>query len=66
MTGCVSNKKYAALQAEHDALRQDYTTLQMDKAKSEANGQSLETLLAEARRNNAEAQAELCQSAEVA
>lgn len=54
MTGCVSNKKYAALQAEHDALRQDYTTLQMDKAKSDANGQSLETLLAEARRNNAE------------
>lgn len=54
MTGCVSNKKYAALQAEHEALRQDYTTLQMDKAKSDANGQSLETLLEQARRNNAE------------
>ncbi len=54
MTGCVSNKKYAALQAEHEALRQNYTTLQMDKAKSDANGQSLETLLEQARRNNAE------------
>lgn len=52
MTGCVSSKKYAALEAEHMALKQDYTTLQMNKAKSDANGESLETMLAEARRNN--------------
>lgn len=54
MTGCVSNKKYAALQAEHNALMQNYTTLQVDKANSDANGRSLEALLEEARRNNAE------------
>ncbi|MDE5752479.1 MAG: hypothetical protein K2H88_07565, partial [Duncaniella sp.] len=54
MTGCVSNKKYAALQAEHNALMQNYTILQVDKANSDANGRSLEALLEEARRNNAE------------
>lgn len=54
MTGCVSNKKYAALQAEHNALMQNYTTLQVDKANSDANGRSLEALLEEAKRNNAE------------
>lgn len=53
-SGCVSNKKYASLQAEHRALQQDYTTVQMNLAESKANGKSLETLLEEARRNNAE------------
>lgn len=54
LSGCVSNKKYASLQAEHRALQQDYTTVQMNLAESKANGKSLETLLEEARRNNAE------------
>lgn len=52
LTGCVSNKKYAALQAEHDALRQDYTTMQVNLAESRTNGKNLESMLEDARRNN--------------
>lgn len=51
-TGCVSSKKYAALQAAHDGLQSDYTTMQVQLAESRANNKSLETLLEQARRNN--------------
>ncbi|MCM1076925.1 MAG: OmpA family protein [Bacteroides sp.] len=53
-TGCVSNKKFAALQTEHEALKKDYNTSQVQLAESRANGKSLETLLAEAKANNEE------------
>ncbi|MDE6177480.1 MAG: OmpA family protein [Paramuribaculum sp.] len=52
LSGCVSNKKYAALQADHDALKQQYHQSQVDLAESRTNAKSLDALLAEARRNN--------------
>lgn len=52
LTGCVSNKKYAALQAEHRALQQNYTTMQVSLAESRTNGNNLQAMLDDARRNN--------------
>ena len=54
LSGCVSNKKFAALQTEHESLKKDYTTSQVALAESRANGKSLETLLAQAKANNEE------------
>lgn len=54
LSGCVSNKKFAALQTEHEALKKDYNASQVALAESRANGKSLETLLAEAKANNEE------------
>lgn len=51
-TGCTSNKKYAALQSRYDQLTADYNSSQVALAESRANARSLETLLAEARRNH--------------
>lgn len=53
-TGCVSNKKYVALQAEHDSLQKQYNASQVELAETRANGKSLESLLAQARANNEE------------
>lgn len=58
MTGCVSNKKYAELQAEHQALKQDYTTMQVNLAEQRTKGQSLEDRLEEARRHNEQLKAD--------
>ena len=52
--GCVSKKKYAELQAEHQALQQNYTTLQSDYGKLQTRAQTIDALLQEARANNAE------------
>lgn len=52
--GCVSKKKYAELQAEHQALQQNYTTLQSDYGKSQTRAQTIDALLQQARANNAE------------
>lgn len=52
--GCVSKKKYAELQAEHQALQQNYTTLQSDYGKSQTRAQTIDALLQEARANNVE------------
>lgn len=51
-TGCTSNKKYAALQGRYDDLNREYNDTKVALAESRANASSLETLLAEARRNN--------------
>lgn len=53
-TGCVSNKKYVALQAEHESLQKQYNASQVELAETRANGKSLESLLAQARANNEE------------
>lgn len=58
MTGCVSNKKYAELQAEHQALKQDYTTMQVNLAEQRTKGQSLEERLEEARKHNEQLKAD--------
>ena len=52
MGSCVSNKKYAALQAEHRALQQDYTTMQVNLAQTQTNQNNLQTMLDDARRHN--------------
>ncbi|MDE5665801.1 MAG: OmpA family protein [Duncaniella sp.] len=54
LSGCVSSKKYAALQIEHDSLKRDYNASQVELAETRANGKSLESLLAQARANNEE------------
>ncbi len=53
-TGCVSKKKYNELQALHQQMSQDYTTLQDNYKQSQMKSQSIEALLQEARRNNAD------------
>lgn len=54
LTGCVSKKKYTALQDRYDALSSDYNASQVALAESRANHRSIEALLEEARRNNRE------------
>lgn len=52
--GCVSKKKYVALQNQYDALSKDYNATQLALTESRANHKSIEAMLAEARRNNAD------------
>ena len=54
LTGCVSKKKYTALQTRYDALQTDYNAAQIALAESRAGHKSVESLLEEARKNNAE------------
>ncbi len=58
MPGCVSTKKYAELEAQHQALQQDYTTLQTNYNQSQTKAQTIDALLKEARANNAELKAQ--------
>lgn len=51
-TGCTSNKKYTALQSRYDDLNREYNETKVALAESRANASSLETMLAEARKNN--------------
>lgn len=53
-TGCVSNKKFTKLNAEHEALKKEYNASQVQLAESRAGVKSLESMLAEAKRNNEE------------
>lgn len=53
-SGCVSNKKYAALKAEHDQLYSNYTTVQNELSQTKTHAGTIEALLKEARANNAE------------
>lgn len=53
LTGCVSKKKYVALQSQYDALSKDYNAAQVALAEGRANNKSYEALLKEARDNNA-------------
>lgn len=54
LTGCVSKKNYAALQADYSKLQADYQTAQIELAKSNSSNQNLEQRLADARAANAE------------
>lgn len=54
LTGCVSKKNYAALQADYSKLQADYQTAQVELAKSNLSNQNLEQRLADARTANAE------------
>ena len=53
-TGCVSKKNYTALQERYVALGKEYQTTREQLATSQGRVQSLEDMLAEAKRNNAE------------
>lgn len=52
LTGCVSKRKYAALQSEYDTLAAKYHDSQVSLAESRTGSQGLEALLKEARENN--------------
>lgn len=54
LTGCVSKKNYAALQADYSKLQADYQIAQVELAKSNSSNQNLEQRLADARAANAE------------
>ncbi|MBO4978068.1 MAG: OmpA family protein [Muribaculaceae bacterium] len=58
LTGCVSKKKYAALQAERDGLYSDWTTINNKYNESQAQNQTIQALLDEARRNNEQLRAD--------
>ena len=53
-TGCVSKKKYNELEALHRQMSQNYTTVQANYQQEQAKSQTIQALLDEARRNNAE------------
>ena len=53
-SSCVSKKKYTELQALHQQMSQDYTTLQSNFNNEQSRSKTAEALLEEARRNNAE------------
>mgnify|MGYP001050838578 FL=1 len=54
---CVSKKKYSELEILHRQMSQDYTTLQTADQQAQTKAQTLQALLDEARRNNADLKA---------
>ena len=54
LTGCVSKKKYNELAALHQQMSQDYTTIQSNYAQEQTKSKTVQALLDEARRNNAD------------
>ncbi len=54
---CVSKKKYSELEILHRQMSQDYTTLQTAHQQDQTKAQTLQALLDEARRNNADLKA---------
>lgn len=53
-TGCVSKKKYAALESENRALMQEYNTTKVDLAECQTGAKSLQAMLADSKNNNAQ------------
>ncbi|WP_346238474.1 OmpA family protein [Niabella insulamsoli] len=53
LTGCVSTKKFTALQSDYNNLNSRYQSAQVDLASSQARVKSLEDQLAQERANNA-------------
>lgn len=54
LTGCVSKKKYNELAGLHQEMSQNYTTLLSNYQKEQTRSKTVEALLDEARRNNAD------------
>ena len=54
LTGCVSKQKYNELAALHQQMSQDYTTIQANYAQEQTKSKTVQALLDEARRNNAD------------
>lgn len=55
-TGCVSKKKYAALDADYKSLQSEYSTAQLALTECQTGGKSLQAMLAEAKKGNADLQ----------
>ena len=54
MTGCVSNKKYAALEAEHKALEKEYNATKLDLTQCKTSSESLQEMLRQTKSDNAD------------
>ena len=54
LTGCVSKKKYNELAGLHQEMSQNYTTLLSNYQQEQTKSQTVQALLDEARRNNAD------------
>lgn len=55
-TGCVSKKKYAALNADYQSLQSQYNTTQMALTECQTGGKSLQAMLADAKKGNEDLQ----------
>lgn len=55
-TGCVSKKKYAALNADYKALQTEYGNTQLALTECQTGGKSLQAMLADAKKGNADLQ----------
>lgn len=55
-TGCVSKKKYAALDSDYKSLQSEYTTTQLALTECQTGGKSLQAMLADARKGNEDLQ----------
>lgn len=55
-TGCVSKKKYEALDADYKSLQSEYTTTQLALTECQTGGKSLQAMLADARKGNEDLQ----------
>ena len=54
LSGCVSSKKYHTLQGQYDSLKKQYDESQIALAESRTGIKSLDAMLADARKTNAE------------
>lgn len=55
-TGCVSKKKYEALNSDYKSLQSQYTTTQMALTECQTGGKSLQAMLADAKKGNEDLQ----------
>lgn len=55
-TGCVSKKKYAALNVDYKSLQSEYNTTQLALTECQTGGKSLQAMLADARKGNEDLQ----------
>lgn len=55
-TGCVSKKKYAALNADYKSLQSEYNSTQLALTECQTGGKSLQAMLADAKKGNADLQ----------
>lgn len=55
-TGCVSKKKYAALNADYKSLQSEYNTTQLALTECQTGGKSLQAMLADAKKGNEDLQ----------
>lgn len=55
-TGCVSKKKYAALDNDYKSLQSEYTTTQLALTECQTGGKSLQSMLADSKKANEDLQ----------